>query len=465
MKRMKKALAFLLTMVMIMALGMTAFAANGDITINGAIKGATYTAYKVFDATYSGNKAVAYTLKSGSNIDKETGFGDVFTTSSNGGVTYVSKKADVSDTKVIEWLGNHKSAFGDAVVTKTNTDGASSITLATGAAGYYYIESTLGSKSAVTIDTAHPTATVNSKITSEPGSLVKKINGQSVNTMEVGATGTFTLTFEATNYKVTGGNAEAITQYVAKDVANGFDLANATDFAVKVNGTAYAITGKEVTHTVTTATDGTQTMTITIPWDQTTYSNPSTVEITYKAKLTNKNLAAKSTNTFTVDNVTGSSETHTYNYTIEVTKTNDVEKDATVLSGAKFVLKQGTKFYSVDANGVVSWVDTKAQATEVTTDTDGKANFQGLKAGTYTLVETVAPAGYTLAADTQITLDEATAANEASLTLTKAVTIKDKEGTMLPSTGGIGTTIFYVIGGILVLGAGVLLVTRRRMSK
>ena len=124
-----------------------------------------------------------------------------------------------------------------------------------------------------------------------------------------------------------------------------------------------------------------------------------------------------------------------------------------------------------------------------TSSSNGKINFKGLGAGTYTLKETVTPTGYNTAEDITFTIvitppttvstgNETATYAVSGVNPANAVTLKDgsasagiyeadvidKSGAVLPSTGGIGTTIFYIIGAILVLGAGILLVTRRRMS-
>ena len=127
----------------------------------------------------------------------------------------------------------------------------------------------------------------------------------------------------------------------------------------------------------------------------------------------------------------------------------------------------------------------------VTTDANGVAEFTGLREGTdYTLEETHAPDGYnkidgksniTIAwSDPQAEGATSPAKDQGGFTLTESgtpfgiewnatdkqfeVTIKNQSGSTLPSTGGIGTTIFYVVGTVLVLGAAVILITRRRMD-
>lgn len=146
----------------------------------------------------------------------------------------------------------------------------------------------------------------------------------------------------------------------------------------------------------------------------------------------------------------------------------------TKLEGAKFVLKNNEgKYYKYDAaTKAVTWVDDKSAATEVSTDANGAARFDGLQAGTYSLEETVAPAGYNqLTKDIIIVLDKtgsatingAASAPGTDHSLTTGVA--NSTGTVLPETGGTGTVIFVALGALAVICAGVFLVTNKRMSK
>lgn len=114
-----------------------------------------------------------------------------------------------------------------------------------------------------------------------------------------------------------------------------------------------------------------------------------------------------------------------------------------------------------------------------TVGTDGVLRFEGLSAGTYIITEIKAPAGYNLLTDPITVTIGFTAPTAPSTdctwtytgtavvneTNTNQITVVNRAGTELPSTGGIGTTIFYVIGGVLVAAAGVLLIVKKRMSK
>ena len=115
------------------------------------------------------------------------------------------------------------------------------------------------------------------------------------------------------------------------------------------------------------------------------------------------------------------------------------------------------KYYYPDAAGTAV----------ITSDAEGKIVIRGLdNKTTYSLKETVAPGGYNLPTDPFVLVLEKDSSGEASITPGTAATIniQNVAGTILPSTGGIGTTIFYIVGSILVVGAGIVLITKKRMS-
>jgi LPXTG-motif cell wall-anchored protein len=102
-------------------------------------------------------------------------------------------------------------------------------------------------------------------------------------------------------------------------------------------------------------------------------------------------------------------------------------------------------------------------ATVVTTDDRGAAEFIGLQDGTYTLKEIEAPAGYNLLTDT---IDITIAGSDAdATTLTVEAAVANATGSQLPSTGGVGTTIFYTLGLMMMAVSALLLVAKKRMAK
>ena len=188
---------------------------------------------------------------------------------------------------------------------------------------------------------------------------------------------------------------------------------------------------------------------------------------------------------------------------VVITKTEEFVKDA---SGTYWKLKDGT-YTTQDPDGTIDGkpvdktkYDSLTDKYKVTTSykvvgagqpstdikvevgTDGKATFTGLGAGDYKLVETKVPAGYNKVDDIEFTItmteaDDSTSQTGKTVTFatdnenitveadnTLSMDVINKKGTELPSTGGIGTTMFYVVGSILVIGAAVLLISKKRMS-
>ena len=149
----------------------------------------------------------------------------------------------------------------------------------------------------------------------------------------------------------------------------------------------------------------------------------------------------------------------------------------TALAGAEFILYKGNEenrdYAQVTEGKLTGWTKKKAEATKLVSGDDGMIAVEGLDADTYYLEETKAPSGYNkLAGPVTVVISHAVTAEGAHMTNTleqdatvvEKVEIENKSGTLLPSTGGIGTTIFYVLGSILVIGAVVLLIAKKRMS-
>ena len=219
----------------------------------------------------------------------------------------------------------------------------------------------------------------------------------------------------------------------------------------------------------------------------------ATITVTYTAHL-NDNAAVNSTSGST-DNknkvqlqysnnprnsaywgFTPESEVRVYTYQLNNTKYRDDDTTGNELAGAGFRLysdkdcknevelyQEGNLYYPIkDAKkGVKNPVEMKSAE-------DGTFNVKGLDAGTYYLKETTPPAGYSACADKKIVISATHTEYNVNLSgesnLNNKIINKKAGGITLPSTGGMGTTIFYVVGGGLMVAAIVLLVTKKRME-
>lgn len=246
---------------------------------------------------------------------------------------------------------------------------------------------------------------------------------------------------------------------------------------------------------------------LTITFDNlktiTSITSSSSIVVKYTAKLLNTAVIGQPGNSNEVyleyannPNFVGSGNPTTSNtpkdtvlvftYELDVNKVDGAETTKK-LKDAEFKLQNADgKWATVDnTNKVTGWVDTQDKGSILKTDANGLAKIIGLDAGNYKLHETKAPAGYnklkdpidiTITAELDkgedtpalkaLTIKVGTgAAEKGDVTKgTVSTTVTNNSGATLPETGGVGTTLFYIIGGVLMVGAAVLLVTRKRMN-
>lgn len=448
MKKMKKLLSVVMALAMMMTLVVSASAAEtGTITVQNASKGATYNFYKLFDAKVNGTGGITY---NGTIPDTLTAY---FTTSAGGEIVAV---ADADQTAMFAALKTWAST-ATAEETATGAGGALTVTVPY---GYYVITSSIDSGAAVTVDSTNPNASVydknNAGVPTFPAD-AKEADGV---TFDLGDTVTYTVRLDTVNWVGAGETAKKVTSYTIKDTATEGYLTNVTVTAIKVGNAAIDI--KQFDNGE-----------ITIPWTDASgnslYNNAAQIAITYTATVSG---TGAGTNTVTATYKTGDGDTDVekpdpsvtiYNSTIVVNKyTGDNKDDATKkLADAKFVLQNAEGKYYTIADNNVEWVETEAVANVFTTDANGAVSIEGLKDGTYNLIETVAPAGYNKLTDP--TVVEVKAA-DATHVVSYTADVANSTGLELPSTGGIGTTIFTVVGGMLMVGAAVLFVTKKRVE-
>ena len=481
MKKMKKLASLLLALVMVFALATTAFAAEpGAITIDNPIAGQTYTAYKIFDVTYNTDKsAYSYTIDSSSEWFATvqayaTEANGLTLTQANGSTTYIVSTTDAFSAP------DFAVALKAAVTGKTGTDltaqADGTVSVSTLPLGYYFVNSTSGALCNLT--TTNPSVTIHDK-NDIP---FDKVDDQE--SVDVGQIVNYTITgkvpdytgFTTYTYLITDTMSEGLTfQKDVKVTVGDTDVTSACTITYDVKENDADENGNA------------NKFTVSIPVKD--YTIGAKIKVTYSAVVNEKAVAKiennKATLTYSNDPTDSSKTTTTpedietvYSAKIVIDK-YETGKENTKLAGATFILyKEVTtgegeaavtsKLYYKwnDTDKKVEWVTDKAQATSKTTDSNGAASFDGLADGTYYLEETAAPAGYNLLdkpVSATVNGANATTADLSSLTVTEKVA--NNTGSLLPSTGGMGTTIFYVIGSILVIGAVILLVTRKRMSR
>ena len=218
----------------------------------------------------------------------------------------------------------------------------------------------------------------------------------------------------------------------------------------------------------------------------------ATITVTYTAHLNDK--AAVNTTSGSTDNknkvqlqysnnprnsaywgFTPESEVRVYTYQLNNTKYHDDDNENNKLEGAGFRLYSGEACNDEDeiklkknADGTYSRYFGTEDGEEMFSDDKGQFNVKGLDAGTYYLKETTPPTGYSACDKTKIVIsathDEHNVNLSGESNLNNKIINKKAGGITLPSTGGIGTTLFYVVGGGLMVAAIVLLVTKKRME-
>lgn len=504
MKHARKLASLLLALVMVFALATTAFAqevtgtgGEGSITISNAAKGETYTIYKLFDATVSEDgSSIAYTGTIPESLNT------YFTADKNG---YISATDAAKDgANMSEGLKNALKAWtATATATaKIESDG-SALTFNGLAYGYYVVTTSQGDQ-AISVDSTMPNVTIVDKNSSTPSGLTKTATATATSTdksFSIGDTVTYTVRFKTSNYDGAGENAKKIVSYTIKDTLPDF-LED-----VKVTSIIVDNDGNEATTDDQTKLDAQfdKDKKIVIDWydeanNKFLYNNGATIIITYTAVVTEKAAidGAGNTNNVTVTwttegNKPGSgkleNEETIFTYAIALKKVND---KGVALRGAVFEFPFYVKSTPDTTDGAYIYAGTapgEGLTNRIRTPENGVIVVKGVASGSYTITEFKAPDGYNKLTGPVTVVAKKTGATSTHTTVyldengnitntetekdvkvdianiaATAVVVVNKAGTELPSTGGMGTTVFYVLGSILVLGAVVLLVTKKRMS-
>lgn len=492
---MKKLMAALLAVAMVCAMAIPAWAAGGTgattgegkITIDNAVIGHTYKIYRILNLQYNDTaKSFRYEKndKWGAFVEEQTAYLSVDSTT---GVVTWANSDNADNGTAIKALavaaGQYVKDQGTALTADDFKEATSStVTFDRLPLGWYLVVSDLTNDAICSIDTTAKEVTIKEK------------NGVPTVTKEVEyASGSWgegndgnvgdTVNFQTTIY-VTDGNP---TNYVLHDkMSNGLTF-KTDSIVVKKNDAIFTDYTKE------TPNDG---CTFEIKFNEGSLHTNDKVVVTYSATINSNAVVGTDGNdneTWLKYGETGEtthSNTKTYTWKFDILKFfTDSNGDKKYLADVEFVLYRKNaddkaEYAKFDSNNkLTGWTATESEAGKLRTNATSNVTVEGLDEGTYFLKEITTPGGFNgLTTDVEVQIDSScntlrgaaytvqykmANANDKDFTDAgdeKIVPIENKRGTTLPGTGGIGTTIFYVVGGGLMVAAAILLITKKRME-
>ncbi|MCD8195634.1 MAG: SpaH/EbpB family LPXTG-anchored major pilin [Lachnospiraceae bacterium] len=514
MKSMKRLGGFLMAAVMLLGFGVTALAdSTYTLTITGGKTGHTYEAYQIFTGTLYEDTANDKTVLS--DIEWGDGINDVdFLSALQGSASLGSAFADCDTAaKVAKVLSDHNTdkSFAEtfaqlasenlsSTVAGTGTESpAGTYTIGGLKAGYYLIKDQDGSVTAK--DDAYTDIIL--EVVKDTNATVKAVypgveKEADIEDAGIGDTVTYTLTGT-----VPDTSAYTSYTYIFHDTLSAGLTVDEDSFEVTKEGESTPLlTGTDYTLVVGTYNSSTGTP-ITITMLDAKNLSGKEITVTYEAEVNEHAVIGNDGNLNTVyveysNNPNGSGtgttteeKVVTFTFELDVTKV-DKDNPAKTLEGAQFVLYKmvngSPSYVQIDAASqkVTGWTGVEGQASTLSSDSSGSFSVIGLDVGTYYLKETKAPNGYNklsapvtlvIAAvyeDTDndgldevssLTVQVGTDAAVESADSDKSsvdISVENSTGSTLPGTGGIGSTIFYLTGSILILGAAALLFIKKR---
>lgn len=498
MKLIKKIAAIMFAFMMVVSMscnvkadeGTTATTGEtGKITINNAVDGQTYTIYKLLDLESYESKKNEQGEEIGNYSYKPNKDWNSFisTAVDSAGTKYFDvdengyARWNVDETETAEFakkaLAYAKDEAHPIVGVSNKKEKGNDLTFTNLSLGYYLVDSSVGAL--CSLDTTNPNATIQEK--NGVPSVEKTItaggtfaNDGKSNSVNIGDTISFQIRIDvrkgANNYVLHDELSSGLTLKENPITKNPIHLQadenikgglTDQDYTLTINSTGFDVTFKPE---------------FLKKHEDKDYS----IMVTYNAILNEKAVIGGKGNTNETYLKYGEasesihSTTTTYTFRIPVFKYTNVN---TPLAGAEFILStdpncvDDTKNLKFTKNTEGKYRYDKTGSTTLTSldkgRDKGRIDVEGLKAGTYYLKETKAPDGYnllkkpvtiTIDSEGKIYVDGSGEVNNGD------VRVQNNSGTLLPSTGGAGTTMIYLIGGALVLGSGVVLVTKRRVK-
>ena len=495
MKHTRQFFALVLALVLTLGLCATAFADEakpGSITISNPAQGKTYEVFKLLDVVEDesdlANKGFIYKLTADAWADFITTVQDgsganYFNLFENGGMTYVlaneNLKGGIADFAAKAKAYAETNKLDPIKTAKAEAEGALEISGLD--LGYYLVRSDLGIL--CSLDTTAPNAEVREK--NEATVIVKNVEDttKKQNVAEIGTYVKFTIRITVkdkapVNYKLVDEMTEGLT-FVKNEIY---------PLTVTVNENTLDAANYKVTKT-------TEPRGFTLAFNNNAEGSASilktgdVVTVTYYAQVNENAVIADeaSVNKAKVEYGTNShteyDTTETYVWKMDIVKYTMEQETEKKLAGATFKLsrdKEGVdviKLAKVDDTTyrLALPTETEGVVDTITTGETGELVINGLADGTYYLTETKAPRGYNLLREpVKVKIDHTTAngkltetsfvADQTETDTSGVVKVENNAGAELPSTGGIGTTVFYVLGSAMALGAVILLVTKKRMA-
>lgn len=467
-KTFKKLFAALLAAALVLAMAVPAFAVTsadtkGTITISNTVKDETYTIYRMFklDSYNAESKTYSYTVEPAWENFFQTGAGKDYIDLTNGHPTWKAGVDSTDDSTTVAAFAKAALAWAaekNISGTKETATG-DTVTFSDLDLGYYLVDSSLGALCG--LNTTKPDVTIKEK--NEKPEIKKEVQ-------------TSTGNWSSENNAKIGDTVEYKVEIKVADGAQKYTVTDTMSTGLTFNSGSLKVTANDVVTTDYTLTPTTNGFTLVLPETYvSTLTKGTTIMVTYNATLNKDAVIDGDGNTNEVKLGYGNhqntvpSKVTTKSYQFDLVKVDGTTNK--LLDGAEFELADGeTKLSFVkDANGNYRVATTGEKGTTTTiTVKNGKVNIYGLAGKTYTLTETKAPDGYNkLVTPETVNLTDgskASATIESETYVDGGVVVKNNAGTVLPSTGGMGTTLFYVIGGGLMVAAVVLLVTKKRME-
>lgn len=481
MKVMKKILTMLFVMMMVLGMGTAVYAADdGEINITGAKPEQTYKIYRILDLesydTATGNYAYKANSKWKTFLES-TEIKGVYVEFNGEYVTWkTGADAKTFAELALKYANDYTiTADGDKTTSATDT----TVNFTGLQLGYYLVDSSVGALCSLnttnkiaSIAEKNDIPTIDKKITDSTGA-----NPVEYSTASIG---------DAVYFKTTIVVKTGAQNYILHDkMGNGLTFDSSSVVVKLKNGTGENVltqgTGNDyLLSDSTTAGDGCAFHIEFLKCDN--LKENDEITITYSATL-NENAEIGTTGNknetwlkYGDGKTTTHKETLTKTFEIPVFKYHVVKDTAgtttdTGLAGVTFTLSKedGTPVKLEKITAVLTTKDsyrvTTGTSITLETNASGQFDIKGLAAGKYKLTEVSAPAGFNkLAKPIEIEIANDGTYKVDGVSTTGDIKIENKTGTILPSTGGVGTTMMYIVGAVLLIGSGVVLITKKKVK-